>query len=94
MGPMLLGRLVFCVQGRNKRHGHLLAGELRGLFQLPRARPEISLFERPGWPGPRSASLHGESGPAIRVRLLSSPFLPIIPSEVWLCLLADMTIPN
>jgi len=70
MAPILLGRPVLCLQGRGERYGPLLAGELRDLFQLPRARPEISPFGRPGRHGPRHASLHRESGAAVEVRLL------------------------
>ena len=57
MASSLPGRPVLCLQGRGERYGPLLAGELRDLFQLPRARPKISPFERRGRNGPRHCSL-------------------------------------
>ena len=79
MAPIFLGRLVLWLQGRCERHGRLLAGELRGCFQLQRARPEISPFGRSGWFGPCHASLRRESDPAIEVGLLFSHLLPYPP---------------
>ena len=70
MAPILLGKPVLCLQGRGERYGPLLAGELRKWFQLPRGRPEISPFGRPGRHGPRHAPLRRESGAAVEVRLL------------------------
>lgn len=70
MAPILFIRPVLCLQGGGERYGPLRARELRNMFQLPRARPEISRFERPGRHDPRYASLHRESDAAIKVRLL------------------------
>ena len=44
------------------------------MFQLLRARPEISRFERPDRHGPRYASLYRESGAAVEVRLLPGSY--------------------
>ena len=70
VAPILLERPLLCLQGRGERYGPLLAGELWDLFQLPRARPEISAFGRRGRNDPRHAPLHRESSAVVEVRLL------------------------
>ena len=71
MAPILSNRPILYLQSRGGRYGSLLTGEFRVLFQLPRADPEISSFERTGRYGSWHASLHSESSAAVEVRLLS-----------------------